>query len=156
MFSWLGKLFGTDKAAESLVNNISSGLDKIVYTSQEQAEYAARGVTEARQVLLEWLKATSGSNLARRLIALIVTCIWALQYTVSMILLALVPWLPEYAEQMRLSAESLQESGSAVSGAMMLVLGFYFAAPHLGTIVTQAMNRFSGKNKDAVETKENK
>lgn len=148
MWSWLGKLFGTDKAAASLVDNISSGLDKLVYTNQEQAADIAKSVTEGRQVLLEWLRSTSGSNLARRLIALIVTGIWALQYTVSMVLLALVPWLPEYSDQMRLSAISLQQSGDAVSGAMMLVLGFYFAAPHLGTIVTEAMSRFSGKSKE--------
>ncbi|QXN60170.1 hypothetical protein KUA24_103 [Vibrio phage HNL01] len=147
MWSWLGKLFGTDKAAASLVDNISSGLDKLVYTDQEKAVEHAASVTEARQVLLQWVSSTSGSNLARRVIALIVTSIWALQYATSMLLLALVPWMPEYAEQMRMSAQSLQESGEAVSGAMALVLGFYFAAPHLGSIVNTAMTKFTGKGK---------
>lgn len=144
MFSWLGKLFGTDKAASSLVNNISSGLDKLVYTDQEKSEDVAKSVSEGRQVLLEWLKTTSGSNLARRMIALIVTLIWALQYTTSMVLLALVPWVPDYSVAMKESALSLQQSGDAVSGAMTLVLGFYFAAPHLGKIVDTAMNKFTG------------
>lgn len=145
MLSWLGKLFGTDKAAASLVDNLSSGLDKLVYTDEERAEDKAKSTSEARGVLIKWLESTSGSNLARRLIALIVTTIWALQYIVSMVLLALVPWMPEYAAQMNQSALSLQASGEAVSGAMMLVLGFYFAAPHLGSIVNGAMNKFSGK-----------
>lgn len=147
MFDWLGKLFGTDKAAASLVDNISSGLDKLVYTDQEKSEDHAKSVTEGRQVLLKWLDSTSGSNLARRLIALVVTGIWAAQYAVSMVLLALVPWLPEYATQMRESAVSLQSSGEAVSSAMALVLGFYFAAPHLGKIVDTAMDGFMNKNK---------
>lgn len=147
MFSWLGKLFGTDKAATSLVNNLSSGLDKLVYTDQERSEDLAKNTTEARQVLLEWLRGTQGSNLARRLIALSVTFIWALQYVVAMCLLALVPWLPEYAVQMRESALSLQQSGEQIDGAMMLILGFYFAAPHLGNIVNTAMDKFSGKDK---------
>ena len=153
MFSWLGKLFGTDKAAASLVDNLSTGLGKLVYTDQEKAEDVAKSVTEGRKVLIEWLRSTSGSNLARRLIALIVTGIWALQYVTSMLLLALVPWLPEYSDRMRESALSLQVSGDAVSGAMMLVLGFYFAAPHLGTIVTEAVGRFSG-NKEKLKGKE--
>lgn len=147
MFSWLGKLFGTDKAAESLVNNISSGLDKLVYTDQEKSADHAKTVTEGRQVLLKWLDSTSGSNLARRLIALVVTGIWALQYAVSMILLALVPWADEYAIQMKASAYSLQGSGESVSSAMALVLGFYFAAPHLGKIVDTAMAGFMNKDK---------
>ncbi|CAH9014943.1 putative TMhelix containing protein [Vibrio phage 496E54-1] len=151
MFGWVGKLFGTDKAASSLIENISSGLDKLHYSDQEKSEDLARSVTEGRQVLLDWLKTTSGSSLARRLIALVVTGIWALQYVASMILLALVPWLPDFSDKMRESALSLQTSGDAVSGAMMLVLGFYFAAPHLGNIVEGAMSKFSGKGKQHVK-----
>ncbi len=147
MFSWVGKLFGSDKAASSLIDNISSGLDKLHYGDQERAGDNAKSVTEARQVLLQWLQSTSGSNLARRFIAITVTCIWSLQYIVSMVLLALLPWLPEYAEVMKVSAVSLQGSGEAISGAMMLVLGFYFAAPHLGSIVDKAMSKFDKPKK---------
>lgn len=148
MFSWIGKLFGSDKAASSLIDNISNGLDKLHYGDQEQAEAHAKSVTESRQVLLQWLQSTSGSNLARRFIAISVTCIWALQYVVSMVLFALIPWLPEYALAMQQSAMSLQSSGEAVSGAMMLVLGFYFAAPHLGSIVDRAMSKFDKTKKE--------
>ena len=147
MFSWIGKLFGSDKATASLIDNISNGFDKLHYGDQEKAEDAARSVSEGRQVLLQWLQGTSGSNLARRVIALTVTLIWSLQYVTSMILLALVPWLPDYSTAMNASASSLQQSGDSVSGAMMLILGFYFAAPHLGSIVDKAMGKFSGDNK---------
>lgn len=147
MFTWIGKLFGSDKAATSLIDNLSSGLDKLHYGDQEKAEDKANSVTEARQVLLKWLESTSGSNLARRFIAITVTCIWSLQYVVSMILLGLVPWLPEYSVAMNTSAMSLQSSGEAISGAMMLILGFYFAAPHLGSIVDRAMGKFDKSSK---------
>ena len=68
----IGKIFGTDKAAESLINNTSSAIDKLFYTDQEQAEDKARSATEARGMVIKWMAATSGQNLARRLLALMI------------------------------------------------------------------------------------
>jgi hypothetical protein len=71
--SVIGKLFGTDKAAVSAVDGLKNGLDKLIYTKEEIAEDAAADVSEARKMFIEWMRTTSGQNLARRLIALIVT-----------------------------------------------------------------------------------
>ena len=34
-----------------------------------------------------------------------------------------------------------------MNGAMMLILGFYFAAPYMGSIVEGAMKKFGGGDK---------
>lgn len=148
MWSFIGKLFGSTKATEKLVDNLSYGIDKLYYSEQEKSEDKAKALTEARTVLIKWMESTQGSNLARRLIALTITFIWAIQYAASMLMLALVPWFPEVSESLRESALSLQSNGEQSSSAMMLVLGYYFAAPHLGSIVNTAMDKFSGKNKE--------
>jgi hypothetical protein len=66
----IGKIFGTDKAAGALINNVSNGLDKLIYTSEEKAEAYAAAETEARQMVIKWFEATSG------LLALMITVIW--------------------------------------------------------------------------------
>ena len=66
----IGKIFGTDKAAAALIDNVSTGLDKLVYTGEEKAADHAASVTEARKMVIKWLAATSGQNLARRVLAL--------------------------------------------------------------------------------------
>jgi len=32
-----------------------------------------------------------------------------------------------------------------LNGAVMLILAFYFAAPHMGAMIGQAMDKFGGK-----------
>lgn len=147
MFGFLGKLFGSDKAGAALVDNVSSGLDKMFYTDEEKAEDGRAERSEGRKLYLDWVKSTQGSNLARRLIALVVTAIWALQYVISMSLYALAPWFPDQLELMRQSATSLSENGEAVTGAMMIVLGFYFLGSKVDKIVDGAMIKFGRTNK---------
>ena len=138
----VGKMFGTDKAAEALVNNISSGLDKLVYTGEEKADDHAKDVSEARTMFIEWMKTTSGQNLARRAIALIVTGVWVTQYMAAMIFSMVSVWA-DSPENWLESAAVMGDYAEQMNGAMMLILGFYFAAPHLGKIVDGAMTKFS-------------
>ena len=141
MFSWVGKLFGSDKAAEKLIDTVSSGIDKAFYTSEEKAEDRAIARREGHAFIIEWLKSTTGSRLARRVIALIVTCMWTLQYLTAQLLLIIAVWsdTPEpYRDSARIIGENIDQS----TGAMMLILGFYFAAPHMGAIAEAALNKF--------------
>lgn len=156
MFGFIGKLLGSDKAATALVDNVSSGLDKMFYTDEEKATDGAKDRSEARGMFIKWMESTQGSNLARRVIALTVTFIWALQYIVSMIMFAIAPWIsgvPEgegmesYTSMLLASATSISSNGEAVTGAMMITLAYYFAAPHMGKIVDSAMSKFGNKNK---------
>lgn len=142
----IGKIFGTDKAACALVNNLSTGLDKLVYTNEEKSADHHAAVTEARQTLIDWLKASNGQNLSRRLIALIVTAMWTGAKTVSVSLPIIVIWSqkidPVKAQK---TLEIVRDSSSDITSAMMLVLGFYFAAPYMGDIAKGALERFGGK-----------
>ena len=143
--SFLGRLFGTDAAITKTFDTVSNGLDALVYTDEEKAGDAANDRKDARSMFIRWIEASQGANLARRIIALVVTSIWSIQYIASMIMSVVAVWVSnESAIKLRASVIELQSSGEAVTGAMMLVLAFYFAAPHMGSIATAAINKFSG------------
>jgi len=67
--SFIGKLLGTDKATDKIIDQSFSLLDKSFYTKQEQGEAALQAEAEARGLVVKWLEATTGSRLARRLLA---------------------------------------------------------------------------------------
>jgi hypothetical protein len=139
--SLLGKMFGTDKAVTSVVDNLSNGIDKLVYTAEEKAEDISADRSEARKMFIEWMRTTSGQNLARRIIALIVTGVWVLQYLIAMALSLISVWVTDPKKWLA-SAKLIGDYAEQMNGAMMLILGFYFAAPHLGKIVDGAMAKF--------------
>lgn len=146
MFGFLGKLFGSDKATAKVIDNVSSGIDKIWYTAEEKAEDAAQARREGQAFLVEWLRSTSGSRLARRLIALIVVGIWALQFLLIQILMIIAVWA-ENAQPFKESADIIKDNIDQSTGATMLILAFYFAAPHMEPIVKGALEKFGKINK---------
>lgn len=140
----IGKIFGTDKAAAALIDNVSSGLDKLVYTSEEKEADHAASVTEARQMVIKWLEATSGQNLARRLLALMITIIWLLQYVFMMVMSVGSVWVQDPSAFIQ-SSQIMGGYAETMKGAVMIILAFYFAAPHMGSIVQGALDKFGGK-----------
>jgi hypothetical protein len=81
--SFWGKLFGTEKALNGIVDGVTNGLDALVYTDEEKAADAAADRSEARKMVVQWMAATQGQNLARRLIALSITGVWLSMYLLS-------------------------------------------------------------------------
>lgn len=144
--SFWGRLFGSDNATDKVIDHVSNGMDKLVYTSEEKADDNAKSVTEARQMIIEWLKNTQGQNLARRLLALMIASVWLLQYISVQILSIIAVW-SETPDNFLKSAQVIQDNIGQMTGAMMLLLGFYFAAPHMGGIVSAALNKFSNNSK---------
>ncbi len=142
----LGKIFGSDKAIESTINSVSSGLDKLYYSDEEKADDAAKGRTEARQMIVNWMAATQGQNLARRLLALMVTTTWLLMYVAAMIGSIIGSWQDDPAKWLQ-SSELIGDYADGMSGAVMLILGFYFAAPHMSSIAEKALNNFGKAGK---------
>ena len=140
----IGKIFGTDKAASSLVDGVKNGLDKLVYTDEEKADDIAKSTSEARTMFIEWMRATSGQNLARRVLAFFIAGIWGSQYMGEMALSVASIWVKDPKKYID-SAKILGDHASQMNGAMMLILGFYFAAPHLGKMVDVAMAKFSSR-----------
>ena len=139
----IGKIFGTDKAITSVIDNVSKGLDALVYTDEEKAIDAAKDRSAARGMVIKWMESTQGQNLARRLIALCIVVIWLLQYLCGMILSVIGTWMDE-SEKILESAEIIGVFAERMNGAVMLILGFYFAAPYMGSIVKGAMAKFGG------------
>lgn len=145
MFGFLGKLFGTDKALGSVVDSVSSGLDALVYTDEEKAADAAADRSEARKMVVQWMAATQGQNLARRLIALSITAVWLGMYLIG-VLSSMVAVFTN-SEGVVTSAKVIElgdiakQSATDMNGAIMLILSFYFAAPYAGDIVKTALNK---------------
>lgn len=143
MWGLFAKMFGSEKALEKTVDAVSNGLDKLVYTDEEKAGDAARARSEARAMLVEWMQATQGQRLARRFLAVSVTSTWLLLYLVSIASAVLAVWLQEVSSRLLQTSKLLAGYSDQMSGAVLLILGFYFAAPHLGAIVEGALSKFS-------------
>ncbi len=145
MFSFLGKLFGSTTALDEVVSGVSRGIDALTYTKEERATDAAKSRSEARSMLIEWMATTTGQNLARRLLAVMITGVWLTQYMASMALNLIAIWV-QRPDEWQESAVLVGGYAERMNGAMMLILAFYFAAPHMGSIVSSALDRF-GKGK---------
>lgn len=143
--SFWGRLFGSDESTNKVIDHVASGMDKLFYTAEEAASDKAQSITEGRQFLIQWLSNTQGQSLARRFIAISCTMVWLVMYCVSWIMAALSPWFTNYSLRLVESSTIVADRAESMNGAMMLILGFYFAAPHLDKIVDTAMNKFSGK-----------
>lgn len=144
----MGKIFGSEKALESAVGGINRGLDALVYTDEEKAQDAALERQKARSMVVEWMGNTTGQKLARRLIAVSITFVWLLQYIAAWGLVVAAIFVdPETGERLKEASALTQEHSDGMTGAIMLILSFYFAAPHMDKIVGPAMERFAKTNK---------
>ena len=145
MFGLLGKLFGTEKAIGSIVDATVNGLDKLYYSDEEKAEDAARARTEARQMIIQWMTATQGQNLARRLIALMITAVWLGMYLLSVLAQMVATFTNSHgavtAAKVNEIGRIAQDSAQDMNPAVMLILAFYFAAPHMGDIASAAVGK---------------
>jgi len=140
--SFWGKLFGSDKALTAVVDGVSSGLDKLVYTDEEKADAAARERTEARQMVVGWMAATQGQNLARRLIALSITGVWLIDIILAQVAGAVAIFVEDSAKVEEL-AKFMMDGAMEMNSAVMLILAFYFAAPHMGDIAKAVTGRMT-------------
>lgn len=156
MLKLLGKMFGSSKSTEKMVDGVIAAGDKLFYTEEEKAE----NVSKAFDQVVKWMEATQGQNLARRFIAVSVTMTWLVQIIVAQIMLVIRPWVSDQplvnsegvvigtstAQKLMESATVMQSGAESMTGAVMLVFGFYFAARQLDKIAGAALSRF-GSNK---------
>jgi hypothetical protein len=148
MVKLLGKIFGSEKALDTAVTGISKGIDALVYTEEEKAADAAEERKRGRQMVVEWMANSSGQKLARRLIAVSITFVWLMQYIAAWALVVTAVFVdPETADRLKEASAITQDHSDGMTGAIMLILSFYFAAPHMDKIVGPAMERFSKTNK---------
>lgn len=146
--SLFGKILGSDKVLTSVVSNVSKGLDVLVYTDEEKAGDAAKDRAAARGMVIKWMESTKGQNLARRVIALSIVAVWLFQYLTCTALSVAGVWLRE-PEKIICSAEIVGNSAEKLNSPIMLILAFYFAAPHMAGITTAALSKW----KDSINKK---
>lgn len=144
MWKIFSKLFASDKVVDSGISLI----DKAFYTDEEKAEDKRRASDRKDQLLIDWIEASKGSNIARRFIAVLVTFLWVFLFVFGWAVSQYAIWSEKLTiEKLKLIQEANAPYLEQATGAMMLVLGFYFAAPFMGDIAKGALSRFSGKNK---------
>ncbi len=110
MFEWL---FGNAKTTSTVVDSISSGLDKLIFTDEEKSDANQKGV----DLFIKYQEATQPQNVARRLVALIVTSIWA-----ALILLGIAT----YPINLEFSQFILSVLQTVVTPSFLVIISFYF------------------------------
>jgi hypothetical protein len=143
--SWLGKVFGTDAAVENVIKQGKELLDDAFYTDSEKAEEKAAAAAAVRSMVVEWMQNSQGQNLARRVIAMSVTFTWLGGFIIAGLMAVIAVWTDTYREPLIASSNLIDQRNSGMSGAVMLILGFYFAAPKISEIAEAAMARFGSK-----------
>lgn len=144
MWKIFSKLFASDKVVDSGISLI----DKAFYTDEEKAEDKQRASDRKDQLIIDWIEASKGSNIARRFIAVLVTLLWVFLFVFGWAVSQYAIWSEKLTiEKLKLIQEANAPYLEQATGAMMLVLGFYFAAPFMGDIAKGALSRFSGKDK---------
>ena len=165
MMGIFGKIFGTDKAIESGLNMIYKAGDALFYTDQEKAADKENKIKQVHQFMNDWMETTKGQNIARRTLAISITFVWLSMYIISTLMGVAAPWLDSpmplndlgvaidgYVstyDKLMASSLALDEKADRMSGAVMLILAFYFAAPHMDKIVEGALNKFGGKKEES-------
>lgn len=145
--SWLGKLFGTDKAVGSVLETGKELLDDAFYTDDEKASDRKESAKDVRAMIVEWMKNTQGQNLSRRVIALGTTLTWLLQFWLAWVFSVVAIFCEaDVAAKLAEAAELTRTSAADMSGAVLLVLGFYFAAPKISEIADSAIKSFGKRN----------
>lgn len=144
--SFWGRLFGSSEATKEAVTAVKDGLDALWYTDEEKAADQRADVSEARRVLLEWVKNSQGQNLSRRLLAISITGVWLFMKVIGAVLSVVGVWADSVSTNLDQSSEILNEFSSDMTPAVMLILTFYFAAPHMGRIAEAALVKFGDRN----------
>jgi len=141
--SIIGKLFGSDKALEKVVDTGKELLDEAFYTDQEKAADRGQARDKAQGMVVEWMQASTGSRLARRIIALSITTTWLALFLFATFASVVAVWATGNADQLNTAAALIDDRAERMSSAVMLILGFYFAAPYMGDLAKGALAKFN-------------
>ncbi len=118
LFGWLT---GGGDTANKVIETASSGLDMLFFTDEEKS-IAGQKVLDFK---LEWLKATSGQNLARRFIAFGVVGLWCLGVLAACIAKLFSEGYSEFLFTILKDVVGLP---------FTVIIGFYFAAHMVGKL----------------------
>ena len=148
MVKLIKRIFGSPDILKESIGIIRDTGDALYYTEEEKAQDKARRAQQIDKLTIDWMESTKGQNLARRLMAFSITIVWLAMYVLSFVVDVLAVWVSkDKAELLVETSNAMGLYADQMTGAMMLILGFYFAAPHLSSIVDSAMIKFSGNRK---------
>lgn len=143
MLGLAGRIFGTEKALDSAVKSAASAIDYMVYTDQEKAEARAR----LTNVIIDWMKATQGQNLARRVLAFAIAGTWLGNKILASMLSVIGIWMVDPASMARVdkTVEVAQALSEDMTGAVGMILTFYFSLPTIGKVADSVMSKWINK-----------
>lgn len=161
MFGFIAKMFGSQKAGEKIIEGVSNGIDKLWYTDEEKAGDAAQAKREGMAVYMKWLESTSGSRIARRLLAVGAFSIWAIEHITAVIMRVLSNWFGDATvlvdgvqttvNKLSLSADFLTATALDMQTLVAVVFAFYFGGPVLVDASANMLKKWAGTGKpDAV------
>lgn len=134
MTGFFKRMFGAPETVKQTIDIVAQGLDKIVYTDEEKAEDNRKDVTQARAMMLDWIKATQGQNLSRRFIAITTTVAYFLCFLITYIAGGLAAYYSGDEESIKAIENFYLYSKSSLDSLQSLayiVFGFYFGGPYL-------------------------
>lgn len=144
MFGILKGMFAGADAAGDIIENVSSGLDKLHFGDQEKSEHAFKMREQGFKVVMSWLESTSGSRIARRFLAVASFLIWSGLFLVSAALNVSAVWV--------VNAKQLTESATLISGyandmnpIIVTVFAFYFGGPVVMDATKNVMTKWANK-----------
>jgi len=164
MFGFIAKMFGSPAAGEKIIDGVTNGIDKLWYTDEEKAGDAAQAKREGMAVYMKWLESTSGSRIARRLLAVGAFSIWAVEHITAVIMRVLSNWfgdavvtakavnpatgLMEVVEttinKLSLSADFLTATALDMQTLVAVVFAFYFGGPVLVDASANMLKKWAG------------
>ena len=142
MIKLFKSIFGSPDIVKESIAIIRDAGDALVYTDEEKAADRLKRSEQVDRLLISWMDTTKGQNLARRLLAVMITGVWLFMYVASFVVDVISVWSDKPALWVATS-DQIGSYATQMNGAMMLILAFYFAAPHMDKIVTGAMDKFS-------------
>ena len=144
---FLGKMFGSEKALSGIVDGVSKGLDALVYTNEEKAQDAAKERSEARGMVVQWMQSTQGQNISRRFIAISTTLVWLSMIIIGFCVSIAGVWVIDDVDKLAQTIDIVETTRDDMSPVVMLVFGFYFAAPHMGKMAQAFIDNRAAKLK---------
>lgn len=149
--SIFGKLFGGEEAAKSVVKTSLQLIDDAFYTKAEKESDHLKERIQVAKSVQTWLENSGGPNLARRVIAIGIFAMWFSMLLASMVIHIASIFVDDAVTRAVMDEVSDDTRGFAadISIEMMLVLGYYFAAPQVdkfaAPLVQKAMNMVGKK-----------
>lgn len=154
MFGFVAKMFGSQKAGEKIIDGVVDGIDKLWYTDEEKAGDAAQAKREGMAVYMKWLESTSGSRIARRLLAVGAFSIWAVEHITAVVMRVLSNWFGDVTtlvdgttvivNKLSLSADYLTATALEMQTLVAVVFAFYFGGPVLVDASANMLKKWAG------------